>query len=321
MSTRAVAPIPYDFRRPNKFNRDHVRALQIVGETFARQFTTVLSTSLRAVSQVQLVGVGQLTYDEYVRETPNPTFLAALALEPLPGSSLLHVPLDVVMAMVDRFLGGTGEGEMPERPLTEIEAGLVRNLLDRVLRELAYAFEPLTPVAPRVIQFESNPQFAQITSTTDMVITLDFDVKVGHQGGQASLCVPFASLQPVLDEVSSTAMHASRGVRDKAAVRQAVQTTLDKAPVDVSVRFKPVQLSSAEIVELRPGDVLPLAHHVEVPLTVTIAGVDCFPARPGQRGRRLACLLVDPTERTDLPADPLAAALAAVGACLQENHA
>jgi flagellar motor switch protein FliM len=270
---------------------------------------------------VQLVGVGQLTYDEYVRETPNPTFLAAITLEPLPGTSLLHIPLDVVMAMVDRFLGGTATGEMPQRPLTEIEAGLVRSLLDRVLHELAYAFEPLTPVEPRVLQFESNPQFAQITSTTDMVITLDFDLKVGAHGGRASLCVPFNSLQPVLEEVSSTAMHSSRTALDTSAVRQAMQVTLDRAPVDVSVRFKAIQLSSAEIIDLRPGDILPLCHHVDVPLTVSIAGVDCFPARPGQRGRRLACLLVEPPEGTDLPADPLAAALAAAGASFTENPA
>ncbi len=320
MSTHVVDPLPYDFRRPNKFNRDHVRALQIVGETFARQFTTVLSTSLRTVSQVQLVAVGQLTYDEYVRETPNPTFLAALSLEPLPGSSLLHIPLQVVMAMVDRFLGGTGEGETPERPLTEIEAGLVRNLLDRVLHELAYAFEPLTPIAPRILQFESNPQFAQITSSTDMVITLDFDVSVGAQGGRASLCVPFASLQPVLEEVSSTAMHASRAAVDADALRRAMKISLDDAPVEVSVRFKSVNLSSAEIVDLRPGDVVPLDHHVAVPLTVSIAGVDCFAARPGQRGRRLACLLID-AEGTELPADPLAAALAALGASHPETSA
>lgn len=313
MIARAATATPYDFRRPNKFNRDHVRALQIVGETFARQFTTVLSTSLRAVSQVQLVSVGQLTYDEYVRESPNPTFLAALALEPLPGSSLLHIPLDVVMAMVDRFLGGTGEGDMPERPLTEIETNLVRSFLDRVLHELAYAFEPLTPVRPRIVQFESNPQFAQITSTTDMVITLDFDLKVGGHGGRASLCIPFASLQPVLVEVSSTAMHALPPLRDPQAVRTAVQSALGEARLDVSVRFRPVHLSSAEIVDLRPGDVVPLAHHVDQPLVVSIAGVDCFPARPGQRGRRQACLVLDPSEAAGLPDDPIAAALAAAG--------
>lgn len=312
MSTPAIAPIPYDFRRPNKFNRDHVRALQIVGETFARQFTTVLSTSLRAVSQVQLVNVGQLTYDEYVRDTPNPSFLAVLALEPLPGTSLLQIPLPVVMAMVDRFLGGTAEGEMPDRPLTEIETSLVRSLLDRVLHELVYAFEPLTPVRPRVLQFESNPVFAQITSATDMVITLDFDLRVGTHSGQANLCIPFISLQPVLDEVSSAAMQATRGTVDPAAVQAAMGRSLQPAPVEVSVRFRPTHLSSAEIVGLRPGDVIALGHHIDRPLIVSVAGVDCFPGRPGQRGSRLACLLVDDAE-PDHQSDPIAAALAVGG--------
>lgn len=319
MSTRAIAPMPYDFRRPNKFNRDHVRALQIVGETFARQFTTVLSTSLRAVSQVQLVNVGQLTYDEYVRETPNPSFLAVLTLEPLPGTSLLHIPLPVVMAMVDRFLGGTAEGDMPERPLTEIEASLVRSLVDRVLHELAYAFEPLTPVRPRVLQFESNPVFAQITSATDMVITLDFDLRVGAHDGLTSLCVPFASLQPVLDEVSSSAMQPTRGTIDAAAVRSSLRSAIAPAPVDVSVRFRSTRLSSAEIVGLRPGDVVPLAHHVDRPLVVSVAGIDCFAARPGQRGKRLACLLVDDRDHDDHRTDPLAAALAAASARTPET--
>ncbi len=317
MAPSDVTPTLYDFRRPNKFNRDHVRALEIVGETFARQFTTVLSTSLRAVSQVQLVNVGQLTYDEYVRETPNPSFLAVLGLEPLPGTSLLHIPLPVVMAMVDRFLGGTAEGEMPVRPLTEIETSLVRSFLGRVLHELTYAFEPLTPVRPRVLQFESNPVFAQITSATDMVITLGFDLRVGAHSGHASLCVPFVSLQPVLDEVSSTAMRLTGGTIDAHATRTALRTSLDAAALDVTVRFSPTRLSSAEIVGLRPGDVVPLAHHIDRPLVVSVAGIDCFPGRAGQRGRRLACLLVEDDDR---PTDPFAAVIAAIGTQTSETH-
>ena len=68
MPSASATPVVYDFRRPNKFTREHVRALQIASETFARQFTTVLSTTLRTVSQVQAKGIHQLTYDEYIRD-------------------------------------------------------------------------------------------------------------------------------------------------------------------------------------------------------------------------------------------------------------
>ncbi len=284
-------PQPYDFRRPNKFNREHVRALQIANETFARQFTTVLSTTLRAVSQVAARNIGQLTYDEYIREVPNPSYLAVLSLAPLPGAAILHIPLPVVMAAVDRLLGGTGTGSLPRRPLTDIEGALVRNLLGRVLRELAYAFESLTPLEPLVIQQESNPQFAQIASPSDMVVVLEYDIRIGPAQGDATLCIPFSSLQPVLDEVTGSALLAGRVASDPHAVRAALAGRMDAAPLSVTVRFDPITLSMAEIVDLRPGDVLPLQHAVGADLAVSVAGVPCFTATPGRRGKRLACLI------------------------------
>src|SRR5438270_208477 len=209
MPSSSSTPVAYDFRRPNKFTREHVRALQIASETFARQFTTVLSTTLRTVSQVQARGIGQLTYDEYIRDVPNPTYLAILALPPLAGASIFHLPLPVVMTAVDRLLGGPGTGPTVNRPLTEIEQSLVRDLLGRVLRELAYAFESLTALEPAVIHQESNPQFAQIGSPSDMVIVFVYDLRIGGQAGQATLCVPFAALQPVLDEVTGNSLPAA----------------------------------------------------------------------------------------------------------------
>src|SRR5436305_12204997 len=94
-------PLRYDFRRPNKFNREHVRALQIANETFARQWTTLLSSTLRAVSQVSLRKIEQLTYDEDIRDIPNPTYLGNLALRPRAGTAALHLPLPVRTAALD----------------------------------------------------------------------------------------------------------------------------------------------------------------------------------------------------------------------------
>jgi flagellar motor switch protein FliM len=283
--------VVYDFRRPNKFTREHVRALQIASETFARQFTTVLSTTLRTVSQVQAQGIHQLTYDEYIRDVPNPTYLAILSLAPLAGASIFHLPLPVVMTAVDRLLGGPGAGPALHRPLTEIEQSLMRDLLGRVLRELAYAFESLTALEPTVLHQESNPQFAQIGSPSDMVIVFVYDLRIGGQAGEATLCVPFASLQPVLDEVAANSLLAGRVEANADSVRESLASRMGAAPVTVSVSFPPVTLALSDIVDLRPGDVLPLEHRVDDPLEVSIGGLPRFAARPGRRGKRLACVI------------------------------
>jgi len=296
---RTGTPTPYDFRRPNKFSREHQRALQIASETFARQFTTVLSTTLRTVSQVQVASVAQSTYDEYIREVPNPSYLAVLSMSPLPGSSLLHVPLPLVMTALDRLLGGTGAGPKPTRALTEIEDGLVKHLLARVLRELSYAFESIVHLEPQVAMHESNPQFAQVASATDMVIVLAFDVRIGAETGEVSLCLPFSSMQAVLDEVTTSAHQAGHGVRDPQVLRHALGDRVSDAPVQLAVRFNGVTLTSREIVALRPGDVVALDHRTDRPLAVCVGGVERFAALPGRRGARLACVLVEPEHAND----------------------
>jgi flagellar motor switch protein FliM len=297
MPSPSATPVAYDFRRPNKFTREHVRALQIAHETFARQFTTVLSTTLRTVSHVQARGIGQLTYDEYIRDVANPTYLAILSLPPLAGAAIFHLPLPVVLTAVDRLLGGPGTGPSVNRALTEIEQSLVRDLLGRVLRELAYAFESLTALEPTVIHQESNPQFAQIGSPSDMVIVFAYDLRIGSQAGEATLCIPFSALQPVLDEVMGNSLLAGRIEADAGSVRDALAGRMGSAPVTVSVSFPPVTLALADIVDLRPGDVLPLDHRIDAPLEVSVGGVPRFAARPGRRGKRLACVITSVAEK------------------------
>jgi flagellar motor switch protein FliM len=290
---RRSGPQSYDFRRPNKFSREHVRALQIVNETFARQVTNLLASTLRAVSHVTLTSVDQMTYDEYIRSTEAPTYLAILSLDPLPGAGILHLPLPVAMAAIDRLLGGSGAGSYPRRPLTDIEAGLVRGLTQRILRELSYAFESLVAIDAQLVVQESNPQFAQIAAPTEMVVVATFDMRIGEQTGTATLCLPFSSLQNVLDNFVGKA-HYGQEPEQHNESQQKISAQLHNATVDVSVAFNPISLSSGEIVGLTPGDIVPLQHRVDSPLTVTVAGVPCYAAVAGRKGKRLACLVVDP---------------------------
>jgi flagellar motor switch protein FliM len=283
----------YDFRRPNRFSREHVRALQIVNETFARQFATVLSTTLRVVSQVTLVDVGQITYDEYVRRLPNPSLLAVLAFDPLPAAGVFQLPMDIVMAVVDRLLGGQGGPEQPSRALSDIETGLARQLVQRVVHELTYAFESLSPVVARVLNLESDAQFMQLASPSEPVIVSSFDVRIGELAATASLCLPFQTLEPVLEAVGTRALVRGAGGNTPAAERL-LEQNLQSLGVEVSVAFRSVTLTSSEVMALAVGDLLPLRHPVTAPLSIEVDGVTVASAVPGSHGQRLACQVINP---------------------------
>lgn len=285
----------YDFRRPNKLNREHVRALQIVAETFSRQLTTVLSSALRTGVQTTFDDVSQFSYDEYIRELPNPTLLTVIDLPPLKGSAMFHLPPSLTMGIVERLLGGRGPGDgpVPERAPTEIELRLLRGLLERVFRELAYSFESLVAVRPVLNRTEINPQFAQVASATDMVVVIAFTVKVEGRPSSVTLGVPFSSLQPVLDDVTERNQVDREGLGSE--VTEALANSMQRATIDMRVRFDELLVPSRVLANLRPGDVLPLEHPVDQPLIVEVAGVPRFLGTAGTRGKRVACLLTDTT--------------------------
>jgi len=157
---KSTGPEPYDFRRPTKLSREHVRTLQIAYEAFARRHTTLLTTTLRAVSQVELISIGQQTYDEYIASLSSPTIVALFTIDPLPGTAILEFSLNTAMACIDHMLGGPG-GPQPQRPLSEIETPLLKGLIERTLQELRYAFETIVTLNPEMTAIEYNPQFAQ----------------------------------------------------------------------------------------------------------------------------------------------------------------
>jgi flagellar motor switch protein FliM len=284
----------FDFRRPSKLNRDHVRTLEIVQETFARQFTTVLSSSLRVVANVSVESIEQLSYDEFVRATPNPTNLSILSIQPLPGVALLQLPLSISYTAVDLLLGGPGKNSDLSRPLSDIENALLRELLERILAELKYAFESVVSIDPEIVQVESNPQFAQIAAPSDMIVVVTFDVRVNTAYGRATLAFPYTSLAPVLDSFTGNVVVADRDSPQARAARGAMFDHVHDTLVPVSVRFAPVQLTAGEINGLAIGDVIPLNQATSTPLTVTVANESAFLCRPARRGKRLACQIITP---------------------------
>ncbi|PZS25877.1 MAG: flagellar motor switch protein FliM [Pseudonocardiales bacterium] len=289
---RGGGPQPYDFRRPTKLSREHARSLQIAYETFARQYATLLTSSLRVVCHVSLVSIEQMSYEEYVSALGNPTIMAMMALDPLPGTAIFELSLSTAMTWVDHLLGGGG-GPQPTRPLSDIEAELVRGVLRRALGELRYAFESLLPIQPQLGALEYNPQFAQVCGASDVVVVASFDLRVGTQECVATICLPFNMILPPLEAAADNNSHSELQRVIRATAARAVATGLESTPVEVSVRFAPVRMRSEQIIGLQVTDVVRLRQPVTAALAVTAGDVTFAHAVPGNQRTRLACLIVD----------------------------
>jgi flagellar motor switch protein FliM len=292
--SRRREPRTYDFRRPTKLSREHVRILQIAQESFARQATTTLTSLLRTGARIELVGIEQFSYDDYIATLPVSYFLATFTLEPLPGKGVLAYPLDTAMAIVDHMLGGAGAGEQPNRPMTGMESTITSHLLERLLHELAGAFAHITPLQPALDGVEYNPQLAQAAAGSETVMVATYSMRVGDREPEATLVLPFSSFAAALNNAASPQLSESaRHKRQHAAA--ALSERLSDVPVDVSVRFNPLVVPSGDLLSLAVGDVLLLRHAQDSPLEVTTNDVIFAHALPSNHRRRLAAEIVPDT--------------------------
>ncbi|MGY1708629.1 flagellar motor switch protein FliM [Geodermatophilus sp. SYSU D00758] len=291
----------YDFRRPTKLSREHVRVLQIALEGFARQATTVLTTMLRTGARMELVGIEQHSYDDHLATLPETCFLATFSMEPLGGKGLLAYSLDTAMAMVDHMLGGAGGAEQPARPMTVMETAITRHLLDRLLQDLGTAFSHVTDVQPALEDIEYDPQLAQAAGGSDTVVVTTLALSVGSRTSEATLVLPFSSFATALHDAASPQLSESaQAVRRRA--QQALAERLGMVPVDVGVRFTPLEVSSEDLLSLDVGDVLLLRHPQDAPLEVTTNDVTFAYAIASNHRRRLAAAIVPTPSSAQHPA-------------------
>lgn len=302
----AARPEPplYDFRRPTKLAREHGRLLEMVFETVARQWATVLGSELGAHCQVIFDGVEQRSYDDYVSKMPSPNVLALFQPEPHAGVGFLQISPQTGFRAIEQMLGGSASSSpQPERVPTEIEAGVLTRVVERMLGELHYGLAAVTEVAPAFKALEFNPQFVQVAAATDLYIVAAFTISLGELAAPATVAFP----APVLVLRSTTG-----GTDDPAvnAARRQARSTMNRlvedVQVDVSVRFVPRAMPSAQLLQLRAGDVIRLEHPVERPLDVVSAGVVVARGVAGAHGARAACLITASTlsPSSTTPASP-----------------
>jgi len=283
---------PYDFKRPERVGKEQMRALQTLHEGFGRNFGAALSALLRAIVEVKLTSVDQLTYSEFVFSLENPTCFNLLKAEPLEGNLILDINPSILYPIIDRLLGGGREGgPLARRPLTEIELRLVTRITNLFLNELHHAWENVLDLQLEVIQVESNPQLVQIVPPNEVVVLISFEITLGDIRGMMNLCIPYNSIERIGGKLTANTW-SSYGRRQATpeSIRQ-ISNTVCTSLVELNVRLAETRIGTGELVGLRVGDVITTQKDIRSPLIVSVAGLPKFHARPGAfKGHKAICI-------------------------------
>ena len=300
-ASRGMAAPPayevYDFRRPDKLSKDHVRALQMLHENFAGYFMSSLAGHLRTQVEVELTSVEQVPYDEYMK-TISTSLLNILNVDTLSGQAIFEIDFAILFSMLDRLLGGKGAAGKVARDLTDIEKVLSSNIVEMGLTDLRTAWETVQPLDFALASMETSSQFVQIVPGNDTIVLMLFNIRMGEYWGAMSLCIPYLLIKPILAKLSTQRWFVSDRKKTAAHSQQLAQR-LNTTAVPCVARLGRTTLTVADLSALTVGQVLPMEvcpasgdpHAPKDKLgtvDLVIGGSVKFRGRTGLRGKSLA---------------------------------
>lgn len=278
----------YDFKRPERISKDQMRALQTLHDTFARNLGASLSGFLRTIVEVRIANAEQMTYSEFIGGLPNPTSFNLIESDRLEGQLCLELSPLIIYPIIDRLMGGSNQDLfIPQRPMTLIETRLIKTILERAMTALGEAWDGVRTMTFSLGEMESNPQIMQIVPPNEVVVVLNFEIKMTNRAGTMSLCIPFNVIEPVIEDLSAQSWFVAGRTADHSEWERIIGGRLNEARLELSAVLAETEITLGQLRELEVGDLLVTERKADRPVILSAGGHPKFVARVGRhRGRR-----------------------------------
>jgi flagellar motor switch protein FliM len=278
----------YDFSRPAKFSKEHLRTLEIIFEHYGRLLSSNLPAYLRKNVQIEVMNSEAVTYSEFANALSNPVLLGVVNMHPLQGNIVIELATNIGYAMIDRLLGGLGEPLEKVREFSEIELSILERIFNIIIDLLREPWENVVEITPYLERIETNSQFAQIISPSEMIAIVTINVNIGGIEGLMNVCLPYMTLEDVMDKLNTKYWFSTMQDRDEASYSDVIETAITKALVPISAELGQSTITVMDFINLQVGDIIRLNRGIEDELDVYVGNIVKFKALPGSASNSYA---------------------------------
>ena len=179
------------------------------------------------------------------------------------------------------MLGGQGETIDRLRDFSEIELGILNNILSictGLLREPWKNVVDLTPVLERI---ETNTQFAQIIAPNEMIAIITLNIRMGEVEGFMNICLPYMTLEGIIDNLNTKFWFTSMSTGNPEDNRENLEMLIKRVDVPVKAYLGKSQITVNDFLGLQVGDIIRLGTRTDSELDVYVGQFKKFSAVPG----------------------------------------
>jgi len=276
----------YDIANQERIVRGRMPTMEIVNERFARNLRVGLFNFIRRSPEISVGPVTVHKYSAFLRELAVPTNFNIVAIRPLRGSGLIVCEPTLVFGVIDTLFGGIGKFQtrIEGRDFSATEQRVINRLVDVVTTEYKKAWSGIYPLELDYQRSEMQPQFANVATPSEIVITTAFQLEIGDIAGSIHFCLPYASLEPIRDVLYSSSQGDALEV-DRRWVKL-IKREIQAAPVTLVAELAKTQATVEQLLAMKPGDFIELDR--ESRIQAHIGGVPIFECQYGTHNTKYA---------------------------------
>ena len=271
----------YDFSRPTKFSKEHLRTLEIIFEHYSRLISTNLPVYLRKNVQVSVASSETVTFSEFSNALSNPSVLGIVNFAPLNGNIIIEIATNLCYTMLDRMLGGSGQPLEKSRDFSDIELTILQKLLVMFTQLMREPWKNVVEISPVLSRLETNPQFAQVIAPSDMIAIVTLNMKIGDVEGMVNICLPFFTLEDVMDKLNTKYWFSTMQENHDEHYEEYIESMIRRVDIPIKAVLGRSTISVNDFLNLQVGDCIRLDSRVDTDMEVYVGNIKKFTALPG----------------------------------------
>ena len=139
----------------------------------------------------------------------------------------------------------------------------------------------VSPLEPRLQRIETNSQFAQIISPSEMSAIVTMNMRIGNVEGMINVCMPYDVLEPVIDKLNTKYWYSTIKGVDTSANKELIEVAISKARIPIKAELGRSTISVKDFVNIQKGDIIKLNTKINDELGVFVGNLKKFYAFPG----------------------------------------
>ena len=247
----------YDLASQERIVRGRMPTLEIINERFARNIRLGVFQLIRKSPEISIGATKVQKYSAFLREIVVPTNFNIVSVKPLRGSGLIVCEPNLVFSVIDSLFGGAGKyhTRIEGRDFSPTEQRVISRLVDVICAEFKKAWTGIYPLELEYQRSEMQPQFANIATPSEIVVTTSFTLEIGDTTGTVHFCIPYSTLEPIRDVLYSAMQGDAEP--DRRWVKL-LRTQLQSAEVPLVAELATAQSTVEQLLSLKPGDFIEL---------------------------------------------------------------